>query len=77
MLGSCPFTGIYSFVHELINVYLNLYGDLSVTMGTIYDYNNDGLFENVTDETKYDIFYHLFTNSINQRRGKKHNGGNI
>lgn len=46
------FPGIYNYVHELILDYKKRYGDLSVTFGTVYDYDNDGLWEGVTNETQ-------------------------
>lgn len=47
------FVGIFSYLHETLEDYLRIYGDISVTMGTIYDYDNDGLWEGVTNSTRY------------------------
>lgn len=46
------YSGIYSFVHELVADYVKSFGAVQVTMGTIYDYNDDGLWEAITNDTK-------------------------
>ena len=44
--------GVWKFVNELISDYVTIHGVLSVTTGAIYDYNNDGLWEGILNDTR-------------------------
>ncbi|WAR23185.1 PDE-like protein [Mya arenaria] len=54
-IGFYPLTkyGIYTFIHKLIADYDDRYGEISVSVGTVFDYNNDGLWEGIINETEY------------------------
>ncbi|XP_060581540.1 uncharacterized protein LOC132738125 isoform X2 [Ruditapes philippinarum] len=45
--------GIWTYLLKLLSDYKSLYGEISLTVGTIYDYNNDGLWEGLINETRY------------------------
>ncbi|XP_053394488.1 uncharacterized protein LOC123525750 isoform X2 [Mercenaria mercenaria] len=45
--------GIWKYLFELLTDYKTRYGNISFTVGTIYDYNNDGLWEGIISETRY------------------------
>ncbi|XP_052776109.1 uncharacterized protein LOC128213996 [Mya arenaria] len=47
------YAGIYTFIHKLIADYDDRYGEISVSVGTVFDYNNDGLWEGIINETEY------------------------
>lgn len=44
--------GVWKYLFELLADYKTLYGDISLTVGTAYDYNNDALWEGTISETR-------------------------
>ncbi|KAL4236876.1 ectonucleotide pyrophosphatase phosphodiesterase [Mactra antiquata] len=47
------YTGVWKYMFTLLQDYTNLYGNVSITSGPIYDYNNDGLYEDLNNKTRY------------------------
>lgn len=47
------YNGIWKFFFEILASYKTRYGDISLTVGTVYDYNDDGLWEGIINETRY------------------------
>ena len=40
-------------MNELVREYISVHDTISITTGAIYDYNNDGLWEGIVNETRY------------------------
>lgn len=45
-------SGIWTYLWRIISDFSGQPGDLSVTLGPAFDYNQDGLYEGIIDQTK-------------------------
>ena len=43
-------------MNELVREYISVHDTISITTGAIYDYNNNGLWEGIVNETRYLLY---------------------